>query len=246
MLGLLPRLDYENELLFGLLAGWVARIVVGAGKPVERFLLGWRWWDEGLSRVAFRQTLSFSLNKRQLASFSFAFLHCSPVMCVSVCQAKPCPSHPCHPIHLGIGIGIVHFPKTNNPHSRSISSDDDLRFKLCTESALIEVFLSQSLALHLYLFWLCVLGKCKLWLPWRVPTLHCHAIYRIPYTISDICLSSPCTWLSTLFFTFFWAFVIDEGSLDLCTDLEICFSCFVDSERVWNGDSTTSLSLLIV
>lgn len=99
--GLLPRLDYENELLFGLLAWVSCQLLIVAG-PENRLTvscwngMGWgSLWSlvSGLSlslEWRFRQTLSFSLNKRQLTSFSFlTFLHCVRLMCVSVCQAKP-------------------------------------------------------------------------------------------------------------------------------------------------------------
>lgn len=194
--GPLPRLDYENELLFGLLAGVSCQLIVAG--PENRLTvscwngMGWEGRSQSQSSLGlewrFRQTLSFSLNKRQLTSFSFlAFMHCVRLMCVSVCQAKPS-----HPIHLGIG--IVHFPKTNNPHS--YNNNNNMAFLLMMTHALSYAqsqlwlrffFLRASLSLSSSLD--CVLGKCKLWLPWSaycMPryTMRC-TIYHIRYLRID-------------------------------------------------------------
>lgn len=165
--GPLPRLDYENELLFGLLAGVSCQLIVAG--PENRLTvscwngMGWEGRSQSQSQSSlglewrFRQTLSFSLNKRQLTSFSFlAFMHCVRLMCVSVCQAKPS-----HPIHLGIG--IVHFPKTNNPHS--YNNNNNIAFLLMMTHALSYAqsqlwlrFFFLRASLSLFLSWLCV-GK---------------------------------------------------------------------------------------
>lgn len=155
----------------------------------------------------FRQTLSFSLNKRQLTSFSFlAFMHCVRLMCVSVCQAKPSNSswHRHRPLSQN-----KQPTQLQQQQQHSISSDDDPRFKLCTESALIEVFLSPCISLSLPLLIVCweSVNCDSHGVPIACPDTPCDTPNtHIPYSISAYRL---------LFFTFFWPFVIDEGSFVL-------------------------------
>lgn len=187
--------------MLGRKTGWPFLVGMGwderAAQSQSQSSLGLEW--------RFRQTLSFSLNKRQLTSFSFlAFMHCVRLMCVSVCQPKPS-----HPIHLGIG--IVHFPKTNNPHSYN----NNIAFLLMMTHALSYAqsqlwlrffFLRASLSLSSSLD--CVLGKCKLWLPWSA---YCMLRYTMryteyPYTIFDICVSTP-IFHFLLAFCNWWGFI---------------------------------------
>lgn len=178
------------------------------------FLVGMGWDERAAQSQSslglewrFRQTLSFSLNKRQLTSFSFlAFMHCVRLMCVSVCQAKPSNSswHRHRPLSQNKQPTQL---QQQQQQQHGISSDDDPRFKLCTESALIEVFLSPCISLSSSLD--CVLGKCKLWLPWSA---YCMPRYTMrytmvyPYTIFDICLSTP-IFHFLLAFCNWWGFI---------------------------------------
>lgn len=83
-----------------------------------------------------------------------------------------------------------------------ISSDDDPRFKLCTESALIEVFLSPCISLPLLIVCWESVNCDSHGVPIACPDTPCD----VPYTIFDICLSTP-IFHFLLAFCNWWGFI---------------------------------------